>query len=157
MSDDKPRDLDDAHARPPDATDDLVAAVGKVSEALECIERARGRLYDFHQITGHAHLLLGDAAEMLRDAGATDSAAFIEQELVGLNVLEGRWTFQMMEEYDDGYYATMKAASQRLRDEHMEGRRHIFEAEMKQRWRTPGAPGQEASPDEVHDAVRRQG
>ena len=47
----------------------------------------RGRLYDFHQITGHAHLLLGDAAEMLRDAGATDSAAFIEQELVGLNVL----------------------------------------------------------------------
>ena len=52
----------------------------------------------------------------------------------------------MMEEYDDGYYATMKAASQRLRDEHMEGRRHIFEAEMKQRWRTPALPARRRVP-----------
>lgn len=146
MTDGKPQDFDDAHARPPTATADLVTAVGTVSEAMECIERARGRLYDFHQLSGHAHLLLSKAVDELRDAGAEDSAEFLEREILGLNVLEGRWTFQVVEDYDQGYYAKMRAADQRLRDEHMDGRRHIFESELKQRWRTPGEPGHEAHP-----------
>ena len=41
-------------------TDETIAAVGKVSEALEYVERARGHLYSFHQLMGHADLLLGD-------------------------------------------------------------------------------------------------
>lgn len=152
MSADKPRDLDAAHTRPSSADDDLVAAVGKMSEAMECIERARGRLFDFHQMTGHAHLLIIEAADKLREAGADESAEFLEQEMAGLNVLPGRWTFQIIEEYDRGYYAAMKAADERLRDTHMDGRRHVFEAELKQRWRTPGASGQEATPPDVTGA-----
>src|SRR5690606_3294937 len=35
--------------RPAGVDDDTVAAVGKLGEALEWVERARGRLYDFHQ------------------------------------------------------------------------------------------------------------
>ena len=45
---------DAAIDEPDGASDALVAAVGKVSEALEWVERARGRLYDFHQMMGHA-------------------------------------------------------------------------------------------------------
>ncbi len=47
----------------PDAMDDAtVEAVGAVSEALECVERARGELYSFHQLMGHADLLLARRA-----------------------------------------------------------------------------------------------
>ena len=40
--------------------DDAVEAVGKMTEALEFVERARGHLYSFHQLIGHADLLLGE-------------------------------------------------------------------------------------------------
>lgn len=140
------RDLDPPHSRPDDATDALVAAVGRVSEAWETIERARGRLFDFHQMTGHAHLLLIQAVDQLRDAGANNAADIVEKELVGLNVLEGRWTFQIVEEYDEVYYNTMRDAVAAITAEHMQGRRHVYEAELKKRVRVEGAPGQEATP-----------
>ena len=44
-------------------------ATVQVSEALETTERACGHLYSFHQLTGHADLLLDDAVQQLRDAG----------------------------------------------------------------------------------------
>ena len=51
------------HLRPGHVDDDTIAAVGKLSEALECVERARGHLYDMHQLIGHADRLLGEAAD----------------------------------------------------------------------------------------------
>ena len=50
-------------------SDATVAALGKLSEALECVERARGHLYALHQLIGHADLMLDDAVEMFRAAG----------------------------------------------------------------------------------------
>jgi hypothetical protein len=55
--------------------DDTVAAVGKLSEAMEWLERARGRLYDFHQMMGRADLLAGEAVELLRECGQGGSSA----------------------------------------------------------------------------------
>lgn len=88
--------------RRPDGVDDAtVAATGKLSEAVEWIERARGRLYDFHQMSGHADLLLGEAADDLEAAGHPEWAERLRAEIVGRNVIEGRWTFQIVEEYDE--------------------------------------------------------
>ena len=134
------------HTRPADADDATVAAVGKVTEALETVERARGHLYSFHQLTGSADLALGDAVNELREAGHRDLADRIETELIGLNVIEGRWTFQVVEEYDDGYYATFRAFEKAARSELLGGRRHVFEAEMKEERRTHGRLGHEARP-----------
>ena len=134
------------HTRPATADDATVAAVGKLSEALETVERARGRLYDFHQLTGSADLALGEAVDGLRDAGHADLADRIETELVGRNVIQGRWTFQVVEEYDDGYYALFRALEQTARDALLDGRRHIYEAEMKEARRTHGRPGHEPHP-----------
>ena len=133
------------HTRPGGTDDHTVAAVGKVTEALETVERARGRLYDFHQLTGSADLALGDAVDQLREAGHGDLADRIETELVGRNVIEGRWTFQLVEEYDDGYYAAFRACESAAR-ELIQGRRHVYEAEMKEDRRTHGRPGHEAHP-----------
>ncbi|GAA1303123.1 hypothetical protein GCM10009610_12640 [Pseudonocardia xinjiangensis] len=144
---DDARSVDGAHERPPDASDELVEAVGKFGEAVEYIERARGHLYSLHQLIGHADLLLDEVVDGLRATGHDDLATQVHDELLGANVLPGRWTFQIVEEFDDGYYAAFTALEKRVRDETMLGRRHVFEAEMKQRRRTHGRPGHEPAPD----------
>ena len=138
--------LDAAHARPDDASDDLVAANGTFSEALERIERARGALYEFHQLMGGADAMLDDVVDGLRATGHDDLAQRVQNELIGRNVVHGRWTFQVVEEFDDGYYAAFRDLERVVREQTMAGRRHVFEAEMKQRRRTAGHPGHEATP-----------
>lgn len=140
---------DAAHQRPDGVDDATVEALGKLSEALEAAEVARGHLYAFHRLTGTADLTLGDAVDQLRAAGHDELADRIDTELVGRNVLAGRWTFQVVEEYDDGYYALFKDLERVAREQLAEGRRHLYEAEMKESRRTPGRAGHEARPDEV--------
>jgi len=129
-----------------DLTDPHVVASGKVSEALEWVERARGRLYDFHQLIGHADLLLDEAVAALEACGRVAEADVLRTEIVGRNVVEGRWTFQIMEEYDDGYYRLFKELEAKARDQLVLGRRHLFEAEMKEERRTHGDPDHRATP-----------
>jgi hypothetical protein len=131
----------------PDGMDDAtVEAVGGVCEALECVERARGQLYSFHQLMGHADLLLGDACDKLREAGHAEVADRLEAEVVGRNVLYGRWTFQIVEEFDDNYWSVFREHERRVRDDLQQGVRHVFEAEMKERRRTEGKRGHESRP-----------
>lgn len=102
-----------------------------LSEALEAADAARGHLYQFHRLTGSSDATLQKAVAMLRDAGHTDLADVLDHHMVGRNVLEGRWTFQIVEEYDDNYYHLFRALEQQAREELVGGRRHIKEAEMK--------------------------
>ena len=140
----------DADHRRPDGVDDAtVEALGKLSEALEAAEVARGHLYTFHRLSGTTDLTLGDAVQQLRDAGHTGLADRIDRELVGRNVIPGHWTFQIVEAYDDGYYATFKELERTAREELGGGRRNLYEAEMKEDRRTHGAPGHEATPDDL--------
>ena len=133
--------------RRPDGTDDdTVEAVGSLSEALEYVERARGHLYSFHQLMGHADLLLGETCDKLRDAGHGDIADTLETDMVGRNVLHGRWTFQVVEEFDDNYWSRLRDHERDVRTQLMGGQRHVFEAEMKERRRTRGRSGHEATP-----------
>ena len=125
-----------------------VRAAGKVSEALEMTERARGHLYSFHQLTGHADLLLDEAVQQLRDAGHPQLAEHITKHLIGRNVLPGRWTFQVIDEYDDGYYACFKDVEKLVRQHLTGGHRHVFEAVMKERRRTHGHLKHTAVPPE---------
>ena len=46
------------HRRPEGLDDATVEALGKLSEALEVVEDARGHLYGFHRLTGMADLAL---------------------------------------------------------------------------------------------------
>jgi hypothetical protein len=134
------------HRRPAGVGDTTVEAVGKLSEAFEIAERARGHLYAFHQLTGRADFALGWAVTLLREAGHDQLADRITADLIGRNVLEGRWTFQVVEEYDDGYYSLFREIERDVRDELLQGRRHVYEAEMKEARRTRGRHGHEARP-----------
>jgi hypothetical protein len=130
----------------PDLDEDTVTALGSLSEALETVEQARGLLYGFHQLTGKADRLLQDAVQQFRDAGHPALADQLDRDLVGRNVIADRWTFQVVEDFDAGYWSAFRAADQRARDELSGGGRHVLEARMKQRERTAGHPRHEAGP-----------
>jgi hypothetical protein len=130
----------------PDLDDQTVEALGKLSEALETVDQARGFLYAFHQLTGKADRLLQESVELFREAGAEPLAADIERDLVGRNVIADRWTFQVVEDFDENYWAAFRDHDARARDELAGGDRHVFEARMKQRERTAGHPAHEAGP-----------
>jgi hypothetical protein len=138
--------MDNDHRRPDGAGDGAVAAAGKMSEALETLERARGHLYSFHQLLGETDLKLDEVLELLDDNGAGALADALRHDLVGRNVLAGRWTFQIVEEFDDTYWSVFRTHEQAVRDALVGGRRHVFEAEMKARRRTHGHPAHEAEP-----------
>lgn len=124
----------------------VAQAVGKVTEALETIERARGHLYSFHQLTGRADLQLDEAVSRLHEIGHADLAQHISCELIGRNVLPGRWSFQVIEDYDDGYYRCFKETERLVRNRLTDGHRHRYEMALKERRRTRGHPAHAASP-----------
>lgn len=140
---------DERHRRPAGVSDETVAALGKLSEALETVERARGHLYSLHQLIGHADLMLDEAVAQFRAAGHDRIADRVAEELLGRNVIAGRWTFQIVEDFDDGYYALFRELDRAARTELVGGLRHLYEAEMKEERRTRGRPGHEARPDTV--------
>jgi len=130
----------------PDLDDATVEGLGKLSEALETVDQARGLLYGFHQLTGKADRLLQDAVALLRDAGHEGLADDLDRDLVGRNVIADRWTFQIVEDFDANYWGSFRAFDERAREELADGDRHVFEARMKQSERTRGHPKHEAGP-----------
>lgn len=119
-----------------DVAPETVAALGALSEALETVERARGHLYAFHQLSGTADRRLGEAIEELERAGHSGTAQRLAAELQGRNVVEGRWSFEIVEDYDDNYWTVFRRLEHEARQELADGRRHLLEAGMKEERRT---------------------
>jgi hypothetical protein len=130
-----------AKARTAGLDDSTVEALGKLSEALEVVENARGHLYEFHRMSGMADLTLQEAVRQLRSAGHDELADDIDEVLVGRDVVPGWWTFQLVENYDEQYWSVFRGVEQVARERLAAGTRHVFEAEMKHdeqtRRRTP--------------------
>src|SRR4051794_21391024 len=89
---------DSQHRRPEGLDDVTVEALGKLSEALETVERARGHLYSLHQLIGEADFKLDDAVSLFMQGGHSRIAKRIGRELIGRNVVRSHWTFQLVEE-----------------------------------------------------------
>ncbi|HEX2307141.1 MAG TPA: hypothetical protein VHI14_02335 [Jatrophihabitantaceae bacterium] len=111
--------------------DATVAALGKLSEALEVVENARGHLYEFHRMSGMADLTLQEATKDLRAAGHADLADEVELVLVGRDVVPGHWTFELVEAYDAQYWTVFRAVEQEARNRFAGLVPHVYEAEMK--------------------------
>jgi hypothetical protein len=131
------------------ADDGAAQAAGKVSEALETTEQARGHLYSFHQLTCRADLQLDAAVAQVYELGHVDLAETISHELIGRNVLPGRWSFEVVEDYDDGYYQCFQQVDRLVRGRLTGGRRHVYEAQMKERRRTDGHLAHTAVPNDA--------
>lgn len=125
-------DREVARPRPDDISDATVAALGKLSEALEIVDNARGHLYEFHRMCGMADLDLQESISKLRAAGHAELADQIDTVLVGRDIVPGMWSFQLVETYDEQYWTVFRAVESHAREQLATGTRHIFEAEMKQ-------------------------
>ena len=112
--------------------------MGQVSEAFEAVETPGGRLYDCHRLCG--------AVDQLQEAGHEEVAELLRRELVARNVLEGRWSFQIVEKYDHDQLKPFRDLEERARVELLVGRRHVYESEMKQERRTHGHPNHTSRP-----------
>jgi hypothetical protein len=119
-----------ARQRPDGMADETVAALGKISEALEAVEHARGLLYNFHRLAGTADLTLQEGVAGLRRSGHADLADEIDRVLVGRDVIPGHWTFQIVEGYDSHYWQVFRATEQWVREQ-LGAPQHLYEAEMK--------------------------
>ena len=135
-----------AHTRPEGVSDLTVEGLGSLSKALETVERARGHLYAFHQLTGTADLELDRAVGLLRDAGHGGWADRIEREVLGRNVIPGHWTFQIVEAYNRTYYEPFRDLERQALHDLADGKDHLYEAEMKETRRTNGHPDHTAGP-----------
>jgi hypothetical protein len=122
---------DQSHRRPHGCTAADVEAAGAMSEALERIERARGALYEAHQLIGGADGMLDKVITALNAAGRSALASSLQASLVGADVLAGRWTYDIVEEFDTGYYAAWREWENAVRAATVDGRRHVYEAEMR--------------------------
>ncbi len=138
--------------RPAGVDDATVEALGKASEGFEYLERARGHLFSLHQLIGRADFLFEEAADLLEAAGLPDDAQALRSEVVGRNVLDGRWTFQIVEEFDDLYYGPIRDAVRALEQRRVDGRRHVEESELKDRRRSLGRDGHERRPPAAHSS-----
>ena len=61
-------------------------------------------------------------------------------------MIGGRWTFQIVEDYDDNYWSLFRDLERQARDQLAGGVRHLYEARMKESERTAGFPGHSAHP-----------
>lgn len=121
------------HARPPGLSDGSVEALGKLSEALEVVDHARGVLYEFHRLSGQADLTLQEAVRLLREAGHSEMADEVETTLVGRDVVKDMWTFQIVESYDRQYWNVFREVECWARRILGPVEPHVYEAEMKVR------------------------
>jgi hypothetical protein len=117
-----------------------VDAVGKATEALEYVERARGHLYAFHQMIGHADFLFEESALLLAQVGHRPDAISLWRNVVGRDVLESRWTFEIVEGFDDDYYEAIRSEVLGLEQRLVSGRRHAHEEAMRDRRRAEHPP-----------------
>lgn len=127
-------------------TDESVEALSKLGEAVERLERARGHLYSFHQMCGTVDPALGESGDLLRQAGHDDLADSLDEHIVGRNVLDGRRSFQIVEEYDATYGSQVVDFARHARSEVLDGNEHVDESEMKERRRSDGRRHHEERP-----------
>src|ERR687891_417035 len=120
-----------SNERMPCSDTDSVDALGKATEALEYVERARGHLYAFHQLIGRADFLFEESALRLAGAGHAGEAASLWRNVVGRDVLEGRWTFELVERFDDDYYEAARSEVFALERRLVGGRRHAHEEALR--------------------------
>jgi len=119
----------------PELTAGEEAALHRAGLGIEWLRRAHGSLVEFHHATGHAMDHLYEAETTLRDCGHTELADQLRDELLPRGAVEDRWTYDLLESFDDGLLADATAVERGLREELADGQRHITERKQERRWK----------------------
>lgn len=117
-------------------TDREVEAVHEVELAAEWIHRAHGKLLAVHHNTGHAMEHLAAAETLLRESGHDDVADDVRDRYLPQGVIDDdRWTYDLLECFEAGLLAEMTGLEERVRDEFVDGQRHVAERRQEREWK----------------------
>lgn len=98
--------------------------------------RAYGHLLSFHHAVGRGMNRLADAEDELEAAGHACHAARLRNELLPAGVVEDRWTFELVEAFQDGFLMDTTDFENAVRADLAGGERHVTERVQQHRWRT---------------------
>jgi hypothetical protein len=112
------------------------AALHSLELGVEWLHRAHGNLVEFHHDTGHAMDHLAEAEAQLRACGHTDLADALREECLPRGVIdEDRWSYDVLESYQQGFLADLTAFEERARETVADGRRHVAERRQEHEWK----------------------
>jgi hypothetical protein len=110
-------------------------ALHSIELGVEWLHRAHGDLVGFHHKTGHAMDHLARAETRLRKNGYTDLADTLRDECLPRGVVEDRWSYDVLETYQEGFLADLTALEKRVREQVADGQRHVVEREQEREWK----------------------
>ncbi len=111
-------------------------ALHEVELGLEWAQRAQGCLLEFHHATGHGMDHLRRAEAQLRDAGHDDLADAIRDDLLPHGVVDDdRWSYDVLENFQESLLAETRALERQVRRELADGERHVRERKQEREWK----------------------
>jgi hypothetical protein len=126
-----------------DLSDEERDALHSIELGVEWLHRAHGDLVEFHHKTGHAMDHLAEAEQQLRDSGHTDLADALRDEYLPRGVIdEERWSYDVLETYQDGFLSKLTAFEERARGDVADGQRHVTERRQEREWKQRARDGE---------------
>jgi len=113
-----------------------IDAIHEVELGVEWLTRAHGALLEFHHGTGHAMEHLAAAESLFRERGHEALADDIKHRFLPRGVIDqDRWSYDVLETFEDGMLADVDAFEERARREVTGGRRHVAEQQQERDWK----------------------
>lgn len=118
-------------------------ALHSIELCVEWLHRAHGELVEFHHKTGHAMDHLDTAEQQLRASGHVDLANAVRDEYLPRGVIdEGRWSYDVLESYQDGFLSALTEFEEHAREDVADGRRHVTERQQERKWKQRACDGE---------------
>lgn len=112
------------------------SALHEVELGIEWLHRAHGALIEFHHNTGHAMDHFARAEELFRESGATELADALRDEHLPRGVVDGdRWSYDLLEDFQEGFLPEMVEFETEARRLISDGRRHVTERAQERDWK----------------------
>lgn len=127
--------IDDSRGDPTALDETERQALHRVTLGMEWLRRAHGRLLSFHHNTGHAMDHFAAAEQLLDEAGYEELAAAIRTQHLPSGVVDDRWSYDVVETFEEGVLADIEAFEAEAREEIADGRHHVAERVQEQAWR----------------------
>ena len=132
-TDDSPNGVEADEAT--DLTETESAALHEVELGLEWLLRAQGQLLAFHHATGHGMDHHREAERLLRAAEREALADALRDDLLPRGVVDGdRWSYDVVENYQETLLTDAQALERWARRELADGQRHVRERRQQRAW-----------------------
>lgn len=110
-------------------------ALHELQLAVEKIHRGYGALLEYHHEIGGGMERLDSAESKLREAGHEAFADRLRDDHLPAGAVGDRWTYELVEAFEQGFYADVTEFEAEIRDRLADGERHVTEQRHQRRWR----------------------